>query len=111
MPILEIFEPALCCPTGVCGPEPDKALLDLQNTINLAKKAGIEVKRYAINQTPLAFTSNPVVRQFIMTEGPGQLPITLYAGQIVKKGAYPTAEELADIFPEMKNSPSLGIFS
>ncbi len=70
--ILEIFEPSLCCASGVCGPEPDKTLIDLQNTIQVLSKAGIEVKRYAINQVPLAFTNNPVVKQFITTEGPGK---------------------------------------
>ncbi|MDZ7778054.1 MAG: arsenic metallochaperone ArsD family protein [Bacteroidales bacterium] len=49
--ILEIFDPSMCCESGVCGPEPDKALIDLQNTIQLLKKAGVETKRYAINQS------------------------------------------------------------
>ena len=91
--ILEIFEPSLCCASGVCGPEPDKALIDLQNTLQILSKANIEVKRYAINQVPLAFTENPVVKQFITTEGPGQLPLTLLNDQIIKKGGYPTLIE------------------
>ena len=41
---IEIFEPSLCCPTGVCGPEPDKSLIELQNTINILSKAMVEVK-------------------------------------------------------------------
>ncbi len=113
--ILEIFEPSLCCSSGVCGPEPDKTLIDLQNTIQVISKAGIEFKRYAINQVPLAFTGNPVVKQFIMTEGPGKLPITLLNGQIIKKEGYPTLEELTSLIPELKNikpeTRILGIFS
>jgi hypothetical protein len=75
----------------------------------------VEVKRYAINQVPLAFTNNPVVKQFITTEGPGKLPITLLNGQIIKKGSYPTLDELALHIPEIKGiepeSKILGIFS
>ena len=90
---IEIFEPSLCCSSGVCGPEPDKALIELQHVIQTLSKAGIEVKRYAINQVPLAFTENPVVKQFITTEGPGQLPLTLLNDQIIKTGEYPSLVE------------------
>jgi len=112
---IEIFEPSLCCSSGVCGPEPDKELIELQNTIQVLSKANVEVKRYAINQVPLAFTGNAVVKQFITTEGPGKLPITLLNGQIIKKGGYPTLDELAVHIPEIKSikpdSKILGIFS
>ena len=90
---IEIFEPSLCCSSGVCGPEPDKDLIELQNVIQTLSKAGIEVTRYAINQVPLAFTENPVVKQFITTEGPGQLPITLLNDRIIKTGGYPSLIE------------------
>jgi hypothetical protein len=112
---IEIFERALCCPTGLCGPEPDKTLIDLQNTIQILSKAKVEVKRYAINQVPLAFTGNSIVKQFITTEGPGKLPLTLLDGKIIKKGSYATLDELAVHIPEIKNikpdSRILGIFS
>jgi len=111
---IEIYEPALCCSTGVCGPEPDKTLIDLQNTLNLLKKAGFEVKRFAINQAPLAFTSNPVVKQFITTEGPAKLPITMFNGKIIIKESYPTVDELTKFLPELKDIKAdgkiLGIF-
>jgi len=112
---LEIFEPSLCCPSGVCGPEPDKALIDFQNTVVMLSKAMVEVKRYAINQAPLAFTGNPTVKQFITTEGPGKLPLTLLDGKIIKKGSYPNVEDLSGYIPEIKNikpdSRIIGIFS
>jgi hypothetical protein len=111
---IEIFESSLCCPTGVCGPEPDKALIELQNTIQILSKAGVNVKRYAINQVPLAFTSNPVVKKFIMSVGPGKLPITLLDGQIIKVGGYPQLDDLAGLIPGIKNikpdAKILGIF-
>ncbi|NJK98215.1 MAG: arsenic metallochaperone ArsD family protein [Bacteroidales bacterium] len=58
------------------------------------KKEGIEVKRFAINQAPLAFTSNPVVKEFIMKDGPAKLPVTVFNGKIIKKEGYPSLDEL-----------------
>jgi hypothetical protein len=98
---LEIFEPALCCSTGVCGPEPDNALLDLQNVILLLQKAGVAVHRYAINQQPLAFSKNETVKQFVRAEGPGKLPLTLLDGELLKAGDYPTLEELKARIPAL----------
>ena len=113
--MLEIFEPSLCCNSGVCGPEPDKALIDLQNSIQLLRKVGVETKRYAINQAPLMFVQNAVVRDFIKANGPGKLPLTLLDNKIIKSGAYPTIAELKEIVPELKNikpdTKILGIFS
>lgn len=112
---LEIFEPSLCCASGVCGPDPDKALIDLQNLVQILTKAGVEVKRYAINQAAIAFVTNAVVKQFIRTEGTDKLPLTLLDGQIIKQKSYPTLEELALHIPEIKNikpeGKILGIFS
>lgn len=112
---LEIFESSLCCESGVCGPEPDKVLIELQNTIQLLKKAGVEVKRYAINQAPLVFVQNTVVKDFFKANGPGKLPLALLNGKLIKSGAYPTIEELKVHIPELKDiepdTRILGIFS
>jgi len=112
---LELFEPSLCCDSGVCGPEPDKVLIDLQNTIQLLKKAGVETNRYAINQAPLVFVKNTVVSNFIKANGPGKLPLALLDNEIIKIGGYPTIDELKVIIPELKgiepDTKILGIFS
>lgn len=115
MNMLEIFEPSLCCDSGVCGPEPDKALIELQNSIQLLKKVGVETKRYAINHAPLVFVQNVVVRDFIKANGPSKLPIVLLDGKIIKTESYPTINELKELIPELKkikpDTRILGIFS
>jgi hypothetical protein len=112
---LEIYEPALCCSTGVCGPEPDKQLIALQNNINLLKKAGVEVQRYAINQAPLAFTKNEKVKVFIKENGPGKLPLSLLDGEILAAGEYPSLDLLKEKIPALQQlkteSRILGQFS
>lgn len=112
---LEIFEPSLCCPSGVCGPEPEKELIELQNLIQLLDKAGIKVDRYAINQAPTEFAKNPVIKDFMRSGGTSKLPVTLLDGKIIKQEAYPGFEELTQYFPQLKDvnndSKILGIFS
>lgn len=115
MKILEIFEPSLCCESGLCGPEPDKVLIELQNTILLLKKAGVETKRYAINQAPLVFVHNTAVSAFIKANGPGKLPLVLLDDHIIKIGGYPTVEDLKTHIPELDgiepDTRILGVFS
>lgn len=89
---LEIYEPPLCCPTGVCGPAPDPALARLQENILRWKKEGIDVERLAINQAPQRFMANSTVVDLLTREGQEVLPISLLDGKVVCKGKYPTDE-------------------
>ena len=91
---IEIYEPSLCCPTGVCGPAPDPELAQLQDTVLKLKKEGFEVERFAINQQPQRFMSNPVVADLLRKEGNGALPLTLIDGKLFIKGRYPKYDEL-----------------
>ncbi|MCP2501430.1 MAG: arsenite efflux transporter metallochaperone ArsD [Deltaproteobacteria bacterium] len=92
---LEIFEPPMCCPTGVCGPAPDPALSNLQESILRWKKDGIDVERIAINQVPQRFVANPTVVDLLTREGQEVLPIALLDGKVVCKGKYPTYDQVA----------------
>jgi hypothetical protein len=94
MKIIEIYEPPLCCPTGVCGPAPDPDLAALQETILKLKKAGFSAERIALNQQPKRFMNNPLIKGILNSEGKGSLPITLIGGKLVLKGRYPKYEEL-----------------
>ena len=89
---LEIFEPPLCCPTGVCGPAPDPALAKLQENILRWKKDGITVERMAINQVPQRFMENSAVVDLLTREGQEVLPIAILDGVVICKGKYPTEE-------------------
>ncbi len=94
MKIIEIYEPPLCCPTGICGPAPDPNLAAFQDAILKLKKAGHSVERIAINELPKRFMSNPLVKGILDSEGRGSLPITLIGGKLALKGRYPKYEEL-----------------
>ena len=83
----------MCCSTGVCGPNPDQGLIELQDTLAALKAEGVEVERYIITQSPEKFKENPQVIKLIQEQQLKVLPITTMNGTIVKNGGYPTLGE------------------
>lgn len=88
-----IYDPPMCCSSGVCGPNPDQSLMEFQNTLEELKKIGIKVERYIITQSPEIFKQNPKVIKLIQEQQIKALPITTFGGDIVKSGSYPTLDE------------------
>lgn len=64
MPSIQIFDPALCCSTGVCGVEVDQNLVNFAADVDWAKQHGAQVERFNLAQQPLAFAENPTVKGF-----------------------------------------------
>lgn len=93
---LEIFDPAMCCSTGVCGPSIDTELMRMATVINSLKAKGIEIKRHGLSSEPIDFVTNKVVNGLLQTEGAEVLPITLLNGEVAKTMKYPTNEELSN---------------
>jgi hypothetical protein len=93
-----IFDPAMCCPTGVCGPSVDPELTRVASAIFLLEKKGFDIKRFNLANDPLAFAENEKVNSLLHEKGPDSLPITLLDGEVVKIGIYPTNDELANWF-------------
>jgi hypothetical protein len=95
---LEIFDPALCCPTGVCGPSVDPELTRVATAIFLLEKRGFDIKRYNLGTQPAKFVENIEVNKVLHDKGPDSLPVTVVDGKIAKIGVYPTNDELAEWF-------------
>ncbi|MGL4820480.1 MAG: arsenite efflux transporter metallochaperone ArsD [Bacilli bacterium] len=94
---LEIFEPAMCCSTGVCGPSVDSELLRITTAFKNLTSNGISVARYNLSSAPQQFIENSAVNQLLNTEGVNILPLTIVNGEVVKIRQYPTNEELATL--------------
>ena len=92
---IEIFDPAMCCSTGVCGPSIDPELMRMATVINALKEKGIIIKRHGLSSEPQDFISNKIINDIIQEEGADILPITLLDGEIAKTKSYPTNEELS----------------
>ena len=92
---VQVFDPPMCCSTGVCGPSVDPALARFSSDLHWLANQRIEVERYNLSQQPQAFAGNQVVKTALETEGNQCLPLILVDGQIASRGAYPVREELA----------------
>ncbi len=91
---VEIFDPPMCCPTGLCGPTLDQTLLDVNDMILSLKAAGVSVERYQMTSHPAAFLNNADVMRLVREQQMAALPITVVRGQVIKVGAYPTLDEV-----------------
>lgn len=92
---MEIYDPAMCCSTGVCGPSVNPELIRVAAVIENLKKAGIEVRRHNLSSEPQIYMHNDIVRRELNTKGAKILPITLVDGKIAKEAGYLTNEEFA----------------
>lgn len=94
MKTMKLFEPAMCCSTGLCGVSVDPELLRISTVLDTLKKHGIEVPRYNLNHAPMEFVSDKSIHEFINVHGDEGLPAVTLDGEIVLSGRYPTNEEI-----------------
>lgn len=92
---LQVFDPAMCCSTGVCGPSVDPTLPRFAADLEWLKSKGVEVERFNLAQQVAAFTTNATVKHALNTAGTKCLPMLLFNGEIVATGGYPDRAQLA----------------
>ncbi len=94
MKTLQIFDPAMCCSTGVCGPSVDQNLVKLAADVAFLKSRGITVERFNLGHQPEAFASNSLVLQEMGPEAEN-LPLFIIDGVVKAKAMYPNRYELS----------------
>ncbi len=92
---IQVFDPALCCSTGVCGVDVDQNLVTFAADVDWAKQRGAEIQRFNLAQQPLEFANNQVVKEFLQRSGKDALPLILVDGDVALSGRYPSRDELA----------------
>lgn len=95
---LQVFDPAMCCSTGVCGPDVDTRLVQFAADLDWLKTQGIMVVRHNLSQNPGAFVDNQTVQTTLMEKGEAALPVILVNGKVALTGTYPNRSELATLF-------------
>jgi hypothetical protein len=90
---LEIFEPAMCCSTGVCGVDVDPVLARFAADLEWVSEQNVRVFRYNLSQAPGAFASNPAIVKELEA-GMDRLPVLVVDGRVVSTGIYPSREQL-----------------
>ena len=89
-----IYEPAMCCETGICGVSVDPELISISTTLNTLKNQGIEISRFNLNSAPMEFVKSDTVNKYINEKGVEGLPCVTLDGEIVIGGRYPTNAEI-----------------
>lgn len=92
--MVEIFDPPMCCPTGLCGPTLDQTLLSVNEMVMGLQAEGVNVQRYQMTSQPNAFIQNADVMRLVRDRQMSALPITLVLGHVLKTGEYPTLAEI-----------------
>lgn len=92
---LEIFDPPMCCETGICGQTIDPNLPRFAADIEWLKSRGAAVERFNLAQQPGEFVARSVVKNALAVDGNACLPMILVNGQIASRGVYPAREQLA----------------
>lgn len=95
MPVLRVFDPPMCCATGVCGPSVDPELARFSADLEWLKHQGVAVERFNLSQQPAAFVQNVAVKQALTERGNACLPLVLVDERVAVEGAYPSRETLA----------------
>lgn len=102
---LQVYDPPMCCSGGLCGPDVDPALLDIQEALLKIKAKWpdlVQVERYTLSQQPGKFAENPSVLKLLESHGTSALPATVINGEIRQYGNYPSYEDLDEIITRIQ---------
>ncbi len=95
---VRVFEPALCCNTGVCGPDmaadSDDSLVVFTADMAFVKSQNGDIERHNMANDPMAFVTSETAKAFLEVAGSDGLPLTTVDGVTVMTGKYPTREQL-----------------
>jgi AhpD family alkylhydroperoxidase len=94
--VVHVFDPAMCCSTGVCGPSVDPRLVRFAADLDWLKSQGVSVERFNLAQEPRAFAENAAVKDALEVSGEAALPLVQVDGVVKSRGTYPSRDELAE---------------
>jgi hypothetical protein len=92
---IRVFDPAMCCSTGICGPSVDPKLARFAADLDWLKGQGISVERFNLAQQPAAFATDPTVVAALEAKGEASLPLVKVNGEVKSMGVFPSRDELA----------------
>jgi hypothetical protein len=95
--IVQVYDPAMCCSTGVCGPDVDPKLVEFAADLEWLKGQGVIVQRHNLSQSPAAFVQNELVRTTLVDKGEAGLPMLVVNGKVAVTGRYADRGELAGL--------------
>ncbi len=107
MTTITVYDPPLCCATGVCGTSVDPKLAQFAGDLEWLRVQGIAVQRYNLAQEPEKFIENTAVKAVLERSGDEELPVILAGEELVSCGRFPGRDELAQFAGlEIEATPS-----
>ncbi len=94
---VKVFDPPMCCDTGVCGPDVDPKLTQFAADLDWLKDQGVDVSRFNLSQEPQAFVDHATVKAALDESGNDCLPLLVVDDEIVARGFYPTRDQLTSL--------------
>lgn len=109
--VLKIYDPAMCCSSGVCGPSVDPILARFTGTLNAISRLGtVVVERYNLSQQPQVFVDNGKVKALLAEGGVERLPYIFIDDELAFQARYPERDELAGALGiTIAATPGLGL--
>ena len=98
MKTIQVFDPPMCCSTGICGPSIDPDLVNFAASLSQLANMGVKIERQNLGQQPMAFAKNAVVKALLEKEGTTVLPVIFIDGEVYLKGRYPNHDERPEFF-------------
>ena len=92
---ITVYDPAMCCSTGICGAEVDQTLVNFAADLDWLKSQGVTVTRINLSQDPAAFAANEAVKEVLENSGIEGLPVVLSGDHLHSSGRYLARSELA----------------
>ena len=103
---LTLYEEAMCCSTGVCGPDPDDKLVEVSAVLNqLEDEFDVDVTRANMQHNIDQFLNTQRIYDMVEGNGPSILPITVVDDNIVAKSEYLSYDELASELSSAQTTP------
>lgn len=96
MKTLKIYDPAMCCSTGVCGPDVDPELVKLAGFLKNLDESAVKVERYNLSQEPAVYAVGAVA-EALKEKGTAALPLVILNDEIISVGGYPDLVELSGL--------------
>lgn len=90
---IAIYDPPMCCSSGLCGPTLDPVLVKMNDAVLALKKQGVEVARFNLSQLKEVM-SNKTVTELIRKNGRKILPVIFVNDEVFRTGEYPSYEDL-----------------
>ena len=96
MKSLKIYDPAMCCSTGVCGTDVDPELVQLATFLKNLDASVVKAERLNLSQEPAAYTTGTIAT-VLKEKGTDALPLVILDDKIISSGEYPDLELLSGL--------------